>query len=126
MDIDERERLIDAYYDAVDEESYEAFDRLFTADSRHVRPGQGVLRGGAAVREYYETERDATETTHDVKRLVHDDAITLCLVEVRGTGTEGPFSRPVVGEFTFDAAAGRISSYRVFRGYAGETDATSE
>lgn len=126
MDTDERELLIDAYYWAVDKETYEEFERLLAADARHVRPGQEVLEGGEAVRDYYENEREATDTTHDVKRQVHDDDLTLSLVEVSGETTDGEFSRPVVGQFTFDAETGRIGSYRVYRGYAGEIGVTPE
>jgi ketosteroid isomerase-like protein len=124
MDTDTRERLIRAYYDAVDTESYPDFEDILTADAEHIRPGQGVLHGGTAVREYYETERSARNTTHDVDRIVHDDEMTLCLVTVTGEKPDGPFRRPVVTTVTFDETAERIASYHVYRGYAAPVDAT--
>jgi len=124
MDTDNRQRLIEAYYRAVDEGSYREFERLLTEDALHARPGQGVLKGGAAVREYYENEREATETNHRLNRQVHDDDLTLSLVEVSGETPEGGFFRPVIGQFTFDEETDHISSYRVYRGYADETDVT--
>ena len=114
MDIGERDGLIDGYYRAVDTEAYDEFERLFTDDALHVRPGQGVLRGGAAVREHYEERRDATNTTHAVRERLHGDATSLCVLEVSGETPSGPFERPVVSEFTFDA--GRLTAYRVYRG----------
>ena len=107
---------MDAYYRAVDDETYDEFERLLTEDALHVRPGQGVLRGGAAVREHYEERRDATNTTHDVRERFHGDDTSLCVLGVRGETPSGPFERPVVSEFEFDADAGRLSAYRVYRG----------
>lgn len=121
-----REQLIRAYYSAVDTESYADFEDLMTATVRHVRPGQGLLRGGAAVRDYYETERDSTNTAHEIEAILHDDDRTLCLVEVSGETPAGPFVRPVVGAFTFDDDADLIDSYTVYRGEAVDETATGE
>lgn len=115
MDVVDRNRLIDEYYRAVDDEEYGAFDRIFQTDAHHVRPGQGVLEGSKAVHSFYQNERDTTNTNHSVRRRLHDDGGTLCVVEVSGVTPSGQFSRHVVGEFTFED--GRIASYQVYRGH---------
>jgi ketosteroid isomerase-like protein len=124
MDIEDRERLIAAYYQAVDAEEYATFEDLFTPDAHHIRPGQGVLVGGAAVREYYETERTATNTTHRVGERFHGESRTLCTVEVSGEKASERFARPVVGAFDFDGEAERLSAYRVYRGSVEDPDLT--
>ncbi|WP_129113823.1 YybH family protein [Halegenticoccus tardaugens] len=118
MNVDNRDRLIDAYYRAVDQENYDAFEQLFSDDAHHVRPGQGLLIGGGAVREYYEQERSVAHTDHRIQQRYHGDTATLCTVEVRGKSSSGPFSRQVVGEFDFISDENLITRYCVYRGHS--------
>lgn len=111
-----RNELIDAYYRDLDADEYEALDDIFAADAEYARPGQR-LDGGAAIREYFETERRSSNTTHDVEKRLHDDEATYCKVAVSGNLPDGSFEGDIVAEFEFDDGEDRITAYRVFRGY---------
>lgn len=112
-----REELIDAYYRAVDADDPASLRSVFSADATHTRPGQGTLDGLEAIVDFYGGRRLSRETVHRVDGRFHGDDVTLCTVHVEGHLPEGPFEGDVVAEFTFDEDAGRIASYRVYRGY---------
>jgi ketosteroid isomerase-like protein len=118
MDDETRMDLIETYFDAVDAESYEPFERVFSADSRHVRPGQPDLVGADAIKSFFETERQSADSTHTVLRSMHaDDDVTFCKIHVEGRLPDGRYEGDAVCEFTFDSATGTIAEYRLYRGY---------
>ena len=118
MDDETRAELIGAYFDAVDEEVYDPFDRIFNEESRHIRPGQPDLVGAAEIKSFFETERRSSDSTHTVLRSMHaDDDVTLCKIHVEGTLPDGPYEGEGVCEFAFDPDTETIARYRVYRGY---------
>lgn len=118
MDEDTRDDLIEAYFGAVDAESYEPFERVFSAESRHVRPGQPDLVGAAEISEFFEADRQSSDSTHTVLRSMHEsDDVTFCKIHVEGQLPDGRYEGEAVCEFTFDPTTGTIARYRVYRGY---------
>lgn len=118
MDEANRNALINSYYEAIDDEDYAAMEATFASDAQHIRPGQGSLVGAAAIREFFETERQSSNTFHDVTKRFHDDEGSYCMVTVSGELPDGPFEGDVFAEFEFDADEEHITKYRVYRGYS--------
>jgi hypothetical protein len=118
MDEQTRSELIEAYFDTVDAESYEPFKRVFSTESRHVRPGQPDLVGADAIRSFFETDRQSSDSTHTVLRTMHaDEDVTFCKIHVEGQLPDGRYEGEAVCEFAFDPDTKTIARYRVYRGY---------
>jgi len=111
----ERDKLIDIYYRAADEENYDLFESVFTEDVTYLYPGEDDMHGLPAVQEFFEERRQTTNTTHDLFRRVHDDDATICegtiTGELRG---EGPIDGAFVGAFEFDDDAEAIDRVGVY------------
>ncbi len=69
------------YYDLVDAEAYDDLVGLFTEDVVYERPGQTVIEGRAALREFYEAGRPLSDGEHELHQVVVDGDT----VAVRGT-----------------------------------------
>lgn len=118
MDVETRAELIEAYFAAVDAESYEPFDRIFSDESRHIRPGQPDLVGSDGIRSFFETDRQSSDSTHTVLRSMHtDDEVSFCKIHVEGQLPDGRYEGEAVCEFVFNGPTGTIDRYRVYRGY---------
>jgi len=117
MDESTREVLMGRYFDAIDSESYHPFTELFTADSRHIRPGQDVLRGLDEIRSFFEHERRSSNTTHQTEWVRHIGNESYCKVVVSGELTGAEYEGEVICEFGFDTRSETISKYKVYRGY---------
>lgn len=117
MDEAKRNTVIDQYYQAIDDEEYVAMEAAFSEEARHIRPGQGALEGATGIREFFETERQSSNTVHTVNKRFHDEDGTYCRVTVTGDLPDGPFEGDVFAEFEFDDGEDHITKYRVYRGY---------
>lgn len=117
MDEPTRRELVEAYYDAVDAESYVPFERIFSAESRHVRPGQPDLVGADEIRSFFETERESSNSTHTIERFVHFDAGAFCKIHVEGDIGDERYDGEAIVELEFDPETETIALYRVYRGY---------
>lgn len=118
MDDQTRMELIEAYFDAVDAESYGPFDHIFSPQSRHVRPGQPDLVGRDAIRSFFENDRQSSNSTHTVLRSVHmEDDVTFCKIHVDGQLPDGRYEGEAICEIEFDSATETIARYSVYRGY---------
>jgi hypothetical protein len=74
--------------------------------------------GTEAIRTYYETDPQSSDSTHTVLRSMHgDDHVTFCKIHVEGQLPDGGYEGEAIGEFWFDPATQTIARYRVYRGY---------
>lgn len=115
MDTAKRNELIDAYYDAIDAESFVDFERAFTPDIEYLYPGEPAMHGIEEVRSFFEERREHSNSTHDVFRRVADDEVTVCEGAVTAEAPDGTaFGAAFVGVFEFDEAAAAIARVGVY------------
>lgn len=77
----EPESVARRYYELVDADEYDELVDLFSEDVVYERPGQPVIEGEAALREFYEEGRPLSEGEHEL----HDVVVDGSTVAVRGT-----------------------------------------
>jgi ketosteroid isomerase-like protein len=112
-----RNELIDGYYDAIDDEEFAAFERVFADDIEYQYPDRAPMHGIDEVRTFFEEEREHGGSTHTVTRRIDDGAVTACEGTVEAEGPDGStFEADFVGVFEFDEAAEAISRIGVYTG----------
>lgn len=115
MDTATRDELIDTYYDAIDAEAFERFERAFAPDIEYLYPGEPVMHGVAEVQTFFEERRGHSGSTHEVHRRVSDREVTVCEGRVTAERPDGtPFDAGFVGVFTFDDVADGIDRIAVY------------
>ncbi|RQG94188.1 nuclear transport factor 2 family protein [Natrarchaeobius chitinivorans] len=73
--VESREKLIDRYMDALDEDDFELL-RPHLADDVKYTSLVGDFEGLEEVERFYETERNASDTVHEIDRYVHTDEVS--------------------------------------------------
>lgn len=115
MDTATRDELIDTYYDAIDSEAFERFERVFAPDIEYLYPGESEMHGVAEVQTFFEERRRHSNSTHDVHRRVSDQEVTVCEGRVTAERRDGtPLDIGFVGVFTFDNVADGIDRIAVY------------
>ncbi|MFB6310253.1 MAG: nuclear transport factor 2 family protein [Salinirussus sp.] len=117
MDERARRELVETYFEAVDAESYEPFERVFSDSSQHIRPGQPALVGADEIRSFFETERVSSNSTHTIERWVDFVDGAFCKIHVEGDIGDERYEGEAIVELAFDDDTETIASYRVYRGY---------
>lgn len=84
MDAERRDELIDAYFDALDEEEFSPVEPYLAPDVTYKSVGVEPLHGSDGVRRYFEELRPFGGTVHDVEDRMH--AENGSAVEGRVTG----------------------------------------
>lgn len=113
MNTTERERLVDAYFDALDEPDYAAFGEIFAPDCVYRYPAVGPIAGVDDVIRFCTDEKPTSNTDHTVERYLHTPAATV----VEGTSTGVVDGDPVeshfcdVVEFTADDRIATLAVY---------------
>jgi ketosteroid isomerase-like protein len=109
-----RDRLVDTYFDSLDAEDYAPLESAFTEDVTYQIPSKTVT-GRDALMTYFREERAPKNTTHEVRRRIHDDDASA--VEGHVTG-ERPGDDDLDGRFVdifvFDEDAEQISELVVY------------
>jgi len=121
MDIDARKRVIDRYYDGLDEHlpDTDLMMSAFTDDVKFRYPGE-PLHEKEAVPEYFTHRRQPAETTHGVVRRIHAETTTVCEVDASevyregGPFEPGPFRIGGLNVFDFDEETGLVSRNAVY------------
>lgn len=110
-----RNQLIDEYYNAIDDEMFAAFDRVFANNVEYRYPGKDPMHGVDEVRLFFEEERDHSDSTHTVTRRVADNEVTVCEGTVTAERSDGsPFEAGFVGVFEFDDGSEAITRVEVY------------
>lgn len=113
MSDDDRTELIEAYFDAIDEEDPEIARSAFT-DEFVYESLSGTLEGFEGFRRYVEELRGLSNSTHEISLLVHDADASVAEGTVIGENDEGTVEADFCDVFEFDAdeeAITRISVY---------------
>jgi len=113
MDKRERDQLIDQYYAALDEASYEVILEIFTEDVL-VEYSIGDLAGVDEAIHYYREQRRIRDTNHRIDRRIHADDVTICEGTATGEIEDGPMRKYFADFFEFDADCGRIDHVSVY------------
>lgn len=115
MDPGKRNELVDAYYAAIDEETFDDLGRVFAADVEYLYPGEPTMHGIDAVLSFFEERREHSNSTHEVYRRLADEEVTVCEGTITADRTDGSeFDAGFVGVFEFDGEAKAIDRVGVY------------
>lgn len=115
MNVDDRNRLVDAYYGGLDDDDPDAAVSAFAPGVTYRYPGEGAIEGREAVRRFFAERRPTSDTTHDVTRRVHGDSATACDGRFEGDHEErGRVEADFAGFFEFDEDESLIAEIAVY------------
>jgi ketosteroid isomerase-like protein len=111
---EKRNQLVEAYFDALDEEEYEELPGLFTEDATYVHPS-ATVEGGEGIRRLFAENRRTETTDHQITRRVHGTDATVCEGTVTGEFIDGDaFNGEFMDAFEFDEESERIAVISVY------------
>lgn len=114
MDDQAKRAVAEAYYRAIDEETFDDLYELVADDVEYITD-HGTMYGADAMYRYYTEERTVTNTTHDVFRWVMDGPTLIAEGVVDGEYVDdGTFDGGYIGVFEFDENAEAISKLTVY------------
>lgn len=109
-----RDRLVDAYFQALDDEEYSQLDSAFTEDVTYQLPDE-TINGRDELMAYFRERREPTNTTHEVTRRIHDDGGSAVEGYVTGEMPDGSaFEGRFADVFAFDSEAEQIAELVVY------------
>jgi ketosteroid isomerase-like protein len=73
MNVERRNELIDAYFDALDENDYSLVEPYLSADLVYRSVGLDALHGPDGLRRYFEELRPFAGTVHEVENRMHSE-----------------------------------------------------
>ncbi len=88
MSVQDRNDLIDAYFDAMDEDDLSIVEPAL-ADGFLYQSLSGDLEGFSGLQHYAEEVRSLSNSTHDVTQRVHDDTASVAEGIVTGDTQDG-------------------------------------
>ena len=101
MNIEDRDAVIDEYFEAVDRADPGIVEGSLDEEFRYESPG-GDLEGPGALRRYVEEIRSMSNSTHEITLRVHDGEASAVEGVVTGDGADGEsVSRRFVDVFEF-------------------------
>ncbi len=109
----DRDELIDAYFDAMDEED-PALARSAFADDFVYESLSGTLEGFSGFEEYVNELRGLSNSEHEISRRVHDEGAAVAEGTVTGEGDDGRVSADFCDVFEFDADDEEIARIAVY------------
>lgn len=112
MDEDVRNRLIDAYFAALDAEDVEPVRPVLADDFRYESLA-GVYRGPAGLRRYID-DRGFADTTHETTLRVHGESASFVEGTVTGTRHGEPATVAFSDVFAFDDAEEQLTRIAVY------------
>ena len=113
MSDDDRTELIEAYFDALDEEDAE-IARSALSDDVVYESLSGTLEGFDGFRQYVDELRGLSNSTHDISLLVHDDDASVAEGTVTGENDDGTVESGFCDVFEFDADEESITRISVY------------
>ena len=114
MTIEDRDAVIDDYFEAIDRADPEVVEGSLDEEFRYESPG-GELEGPGALGQYVEEVRSMSDSTHEITLRVHDGEVSVVEGVVSGVGADGePVRRRFVDVFEFDEESGSIARIAVY------------
>lgn len=113
MNEDDRDRLIAAYFDAMDADDLELV-RSAIADGFVYESLGGDLEGFEGLETYMNELRGFSDTTHELHRTIHDPAASVVEGTVTGDLDGESVAVDFCNVFEFDAGDGGITRIGVF------------
>ncbi|QLG60298.1 nuclear transport factor 2 family protein [Halorarum salinum] len=114
METEQREKLAQAYFDALDESDYESLRSVFSDDVVYHYPKVSVVEGIDNVVEFMTERKPTSNTNHEITRYLHTGEASVCegysTGELDGDSFEGHFCDVV----EFDSAENRITTLAVY------------
>lgn len=115
MNPDDRTRLVERYFEALDSAEYSQLRVIFASNVRYTFPGVGTLDTLDETVRFLAEEKPTTDTDHRIDRIVHADELTMCEGEVTAEHREnGRVRTKFLDLFEFDPAAEEISVVNVY------------
>jgi ketosteroid isomerase-like protein len=113
MSEENRDALIDAYFEAMDAEDLEVVRPALADDFVYESLG-GDLEGFAGLETYLTELRGLSNTTHEVTLRVHDEDASVAEGTVTGEGEDGLTEADFCNVFEFDATDEGITRIGVY------------
>ncbi|WP_254524481.1 nuclear transport factor 2 family protein [Natrinema caseinilyticum] len=113
MNRENRNHLIDTYFEAMDEDNFDAMEAAVSDSIQFESPG-GTVSDVDEFREYIEESRIFTHSEHDVTRRVHGAAKSVCEGTVSGQTPEGRVDGEFCDVFGFDGDEEQITDISVY------------
>lgn len=113
MSVHDRNELIDAYFDTMDEEDLDII-RPVLADDFVYESLNGDLEGFEGIRRYMEELRGLSNTTHETTLRVHGETATAAEGWVSGDSRDGPVEAEFCNVFEFDDDDEHITRIAVY------------
>lgn len=114
MSVEDRDAVIDDYFEAIDRADpgivADSLDEEFLYQSP-----EGELEGREGLSRYVDEMRSMSDSTHETTLRVHDGAAAAVEGVVTGVDADGePTSRRFVDVFEFDEASGKLTRVAVY------------
>jgi ketosteroid isomerase-like protein len=113
MDDERRNELIDAYFDGLDQDDFDALEEALAEDVVYLHPVREI-HGSDAVADFAANERTPQDSEHVVERRIHDAEASVAAGRKVGEVTGEPVDVPFCDVFEFDDSSGAIASVSVY------------
>lgn len=114
MNTNTREKLADAYFDALDAPDYESLRSVFATDIVYRYPDATPLEGIETAIRFFEEDKPTSDTDHDVTRYVHGEDATVAEGFSTGVVDGDPFESYFCDVLEFTEDEERISDLAVY------------
>lgn len=114
MDVERRDELIDAYFEALDEEAFSLVEPHLAPDVTYKSVGTEALHGPEGVRRYFEELRPFGGTVHDVENRIHAENGSAAEGRVTGEHEGESIDTPFCDVFEFDEAEEKLTRIVVY------------
>lgn len=109
------DRLMDAYFNALDEEDFQQLKSAFTDDIVYRYPGEGEIQPIDDVLDFFKHGKQTTNTTHDVFRRLYNDDVAIAEGHITGEIIDGgSFEGYFCNVFEFNIEAEQVSKISVY------------
>lgn len=112
MNEEQRAESIKRYFTAADDEDFDVLEPVLTDNVQFLAPG-GEISGTDAFREYLEEDRAISNSTHELTRTIHIDAVSVSEGQVTGETPQGRVKGAFCDVFEFNNDD-RIESISVY------------
>jgi ketosteroid isomerase-like protein len=109
---EERERLADAYFEALDAPDYDALRSVFAPDIVYLYPDAAPIEGLDDAIRFFEEEKPTSDTDHHITQYVHGPSVTVAEGVSTGLLDGDPFESHFCDVIEFDD--GRIDRLAVY------------
>ena len=114
MSVEERDAVIDDYFEAIDRADPGRVAASLDDGFVYQSPA-GELEGEEGLRRYVQDLRSMSNSTHEVTLRVHDGPVAAVEGHVTGEGADGGrVSRRFVDVFEFDEGSGKLARVAVY------------